>query len=290
MKQLTTILLLLLSTVVVACEGTIELGEDSPFQGLATGSTTPDAKADSLGAVTGPTGGATSDGEALYQQNCAACHGADATGGASWPGSIVGYADIAPIVSTGRGNMAPVAIDAGAIDAIQTYLTSLAAEQPADSGTTPALEIYASTCAGCHGAEGEGSPNGPQLRFRDDELSRFTVRNGRNGQGNPSAMPSYTTDQLSDEQLDEILAWLSSFPNPADGEGLYVQYCANCHGADGLGGHSTEPLAGRFSVGDVIREGKEGGFAQRSDYMSAWTPEELSDEEVALIEAYMRNM
>ena len=292
MIRVTVVLILVLAMGVVACEGTIEIGEDFEYQDVSSpvvGSNPGSGKGDTLA---GPTGAAGGNGEALFQQNCASCHGADATGGATWPGSIVGHPDIAPIVTNGRGAMPPVALGATDVAAIQAWLTSpTGGEGVAPTGGTPALQLFSTTCAGCHGAEGEGTVNGPQLRFQDDALARYTVRNGRNGPGNPSSMPVYSTADVADADLNEILAWLGSFPKPTTGEGLYQQFCSNCHGANGLGGPSAEPLAGRLSVGDIVRTGHAPGrYADRREYMSSWGEDQISADELALIAQYIRTM
>ena len=292
MMRIAALAISVLALGVVACEGTIEVGENFEYQDVSTGAVVPGASSGKGDVIADPVPTGGNAGEALYQQFCASCHGADATGGPSWPGSIVGYADIAPIVTNGRGAMPPVAIGGSDIAAIQSWLTSLVpAQAPETTGATPALQFFSSNCAGCHGAEGEGSPNGPQIRFQDDLLARFAVRQGRNGPGIPSTMPTYSTTELPEDQLDEILDWLAAFPKPTTGEGLYNQFCSNCHGVDGLGGPSAEPVAGRLSIGEIVRTGHAPGrYAERREYMSAWTEEQITAQELTLIAQYVRSM
>jgi cytochrome c551 len=300
MKYTTKFFLVLVLSGVVACEGTIEFGETAEWQGVTQAETAAaDGKADTLA----PASNGSDDehpGAALFQQHCGACHGADATGGASFTTSILGYEPIDTIVKEGKGTMPAIAIDDAEIASIQSFLLEPADETSGDDeteetedtvdGSSPALEIYAAECAACHGDEGEGNEIGPTLRFRDAELIRFSVREGRNGPGVPSAMPTYDEHQIPPEKLTEIIEWLSSFPNPTTGEGLYGQYCANCHGEDALGGPSFEPIAGLARVESDIREGHDGPFEHRREYMTAWTEEQLSSEEVDLIEQYLMNM
>lgn len=281
---------------VVACEGTIEFGEDSEYQHVALTPEDPvDGKADNIEQPEQTTSAA-DEGAALYLQYCSACHGADATGSPTFEGSIVGFQPIAPVVQNGQGLMAPVAISDEQIDAIQSFLLADSqaepVAEPVGDGTSPGIQKFATNCAVCHGAEGEGTPNGPQIRFRDPGLAKFTIRQGRNGPGNPSVMPTYASDAISDVELDEMISWLDSMPNPADGEGLYNRYCANCHGPDGLGGPAFEPLVGRTRAGSIVREGHgdEGAYADRREYMSGWTPDQLSDDEILKIEEYMRTL
>lgn len=285
MKYLSLIFALFFGGV-VACEGTVEFGENQAVA-VVSDVVAPDGKADT---IDGPAG---LDGGALFSQYCAACHGADATGGSSYPQSIVGYAPIDDIVQNGIGAMPPIAIDAEQTAAIQTFLLgdTSSAEPAVNDGSTPALQVYTTQCSGCHGAEGLGTPQGPSLRFRDPGLFRFAVRDGRNGPGNPSAMPVYDHSLVTDAQLDEVIEWLDAFPNPTDGEGLYNRYCANCHGVDGRGGPSFETVAGRQRAQSIIREGHAlGRYAERREYMPAWTAEQISDQEIVAIEQYMAQM
>lgn len=62
-----------------------------------------------------------------------------------------------------------------------------------------------SPCTTCHGANAEGN-RGPRLAgipFSFDNFQKI-VRNGR------EEMPSIGTDQVSDQQLKDIYAWLTS--------------------------------------------------------------------------------
>jgi mono/diheme cytochrome c family protein len=64
----------------------------------------------------------------------------------------------------------------------------------------------ASPCAGCHGANAEGGA-GPKLAgtSRSFDQVKNTVRNGKGGE-----MPKFSADQISDQALTDIYAWLKS--------------------------------------------------------------------------------
>ena len=274
------------------CEGTIELGDNSEDFDFASNPGSGDTQ---LGSPA-----ATLDGAVLFQTHCGACHGMDATGAPAYPNSILGYVPISPVVSQGSGTMPPIPLSSSEVAAIQSYLTnpgstpapSNPVDSPADSlGSTPGIALYGQHCAGCHGADGVGAAGGPPLRLRDPGLVRFTVRQGRNGAGNPTVMPTYDRTTITDAQLDEMIEWLDAFPNPATGEGLYARYCANCHGADGTGGTSFEAVAGTLRAYTIIREGHGGDrYDERAEYMPGWSEEQISDDEIVLIEQYLRTM
>ncbi len=66
-------------------------------------------------------------------------------------------------------------------------------------------QTYASLpCIGCHGENAEGSV-GPMLAgFSSWEKFKTIVRSGEDG------MPKFGTDKVSDQQLADIFAWVSS--------------------------------------------------------------------------------
>ncbi len=151
-------------------------------------------------------------------------------------------------------------------------------------------------CYSCHGPDGEGSAKGYELRHPKREYFRWVVRNGRPGTGfEDSEMEAFDEVEVSDEDLEAIMDWLGALEQPSTGEGLYLDYCANCHGADGRGGvvrvdvvHEARRPA---RVIDVVRRG-EGGreYWNRRDYMPAWPAWELGDDEIGLIAEHLRSL
>ena len=225
------------------------------------------------------------DGAGLYGRYCASCHGDDATGTPTWSTSIQGYEPIEAIVMNGRGDMDPIVLNAAQINDIQNYLLSLA---PALS-TLTGPEVYDRLCVGCHGDQGVGTETkGLQLRYDDEGFSTYWVRNGRGTTAFDSPMPAYPEDMISDTQLEEMFTWINGQQHPTDGEGLFVQYCSNCHGLDGRGGPVGEGITGGDSFSGVIRNGKNinDGPGRRRSYMTRWNTNQLTDEEIQLITAY----
>jgi mono/diheme cytochrome c family protein len=72
-----------------------------------------------------------------------------------------------------------------------------------------AQQIFIDTgCAECHGENGEGDGENERTVLADNQLltlGQFQQRI-RNGRG--SAMPAYTAEQISDEQIQLIFEWL----------------------------------------------------------------------------------
>jgi mono/diheme cytochrome c family protein len=120
--------------------------------------------------------------------------------------------------------------------------------------------LYAETCAGCHGAEGQGGAaielaNPVYLAIADDAVIRKVVVNGVRG----TSMPAFAESaggMLTDKQIDVIASGIRSrwsqggvldASNPPSyaakskgnaprGEVAYITYCASCHGSGGRGG------------------------------------------------------
>jgi hypothetical protein len=92
-------------------------------------------------------------------------------------------------------------------------------------------------CAACHGPNGEGTALGYEIRHPVRPYATWVVRHGRTGGEFPgSAMLAYAPSSLTDAQLGTIFDYLDSLPQPTTGEGLYLDYCRNCHGTDARGG------------------------------------------------------
>jgi len=127
-----------------------------------------------------------------------------------------------------------------------------------------------SACAGCHGADAEGSAGGPALAITPLSLRDFRSIVRRGGPG----MPKYPSSQASDQDLENLYAWLEApasvpaggqnapTPVPANAQTVWAQSaCAGCHGANAQGA-SGPPVAGltqsfaRFQA--TVRRGVEG--------------------------------
>ena len=80
----------------------------------------------------------------------------------------------------------------------------------------------------------------------------------------------------------------STFPQPTDGAGLYADYCANCHGADGRGGVSQLDL--NAEVHETAEFAENGAnvtdYTNRTGYMPAL---DLTPQEIDAIIEYMQN-
>jgi ubiquinol-cytochrome c reductase cytochrome c subunit len=127
--------------------------------------------------------------------------------------------------------------------------------QSETSLTTDGAVLYARECAWCHGSDGSGTHNGPNL---DGELdggayTHFMVTSGRMPLSSPSVKGVRGPTPFTSEQIAALIQHVESFggtgpvvpdPDPARGsvsEGLrlFVANCAACHSSAGGGGTLT---------------------------------------------------
>jgi cytochrome c oxidase cbb3-type subunit 3/ubiquinol-cytochrome c reductase cytochrome c subunit len=184
---------------------------------------------------------------ALYEQNCAACHGADGKNGAAMSLAnpvylaVAGEATLRKVAANGVSGklMPPFAVSAGGtltdsqIDSlvhgiVQTWrrpnvlgispAPSYAANAKGDP--TQGLKAYGEFCARCHGADGKGAKEAPgsivdpsYLALVSDQSLRSVIIAGRPDQ----AMPDWRSDiagpgsrAMTDQEITDVVAWLAA--------------------------------------------------------------------------------
>ncbi len=159
-----------------------------------------------------------------------------------------------------------------------------------DEGMT-GQELYMAFCTACHGPEAEGTNIAYEIRHPHDDFARWIVRNGRTSvEFENQVMPSFSAQAITDSELDRIIEYLDSFAQPATPEGLYLDYCRNCHGADAEGGVVGKPLM-NSPLSDFIentRQGRGGtDYGSRALFMPSRSEDELSDAEIQAIFDYV---
>lgn len=152
-------------------------------------------------------------------------------------------------------------------------------------------ELFVSLCAPCHGSQAEGTALGYELRHHDPAHFEWVLRNGRPGlEFGGSIMAAYSEDVVSPSDAAKILDFLASFPQPDTAEGLYLDYCGNCHGATPGGGLVEEDIVGKslHDITEKVREGENPGMVgERQLYMPSFDSEHLTDDELASIESFI---
>jgi mono/diheme cytochrome c family protein len=105
-------------------------------------------------------------------------------------------------------------------------------------------------------------------------------------------MLAVTSTDLPDAALDSIWDYLDEPPQPTTGQALFLDYCANCHGADGKGGPTMRNILGELDeLKSRVREGSHlGEFDMRREYMPAFGVDRISNAELDLIYAYVDSL
>lgn len=159
-------------------------------------------------------------GDTIYTRQCARCHGADGSGGIGPPliGMEAARVDLAlrtgrmpPAREDGSGK-GPIAWDDDSREALLAHLTAVfdlegGIIEPADGDPAVGREVFATHCAACHNYTGEGGVAGggaltPQLVGLEPTTIGEAVRVG------PFQMPRFAEQQVSDDEIGDIAAYL----------------------------------------------------------------------------------
>lgn len=188
-----------------------------------------------------------SSGRELYLRYCALCHGKSAEGYAADHASALGNPDFLAVanesflraaITDGRpgtpmsawGRKAGGPLDSDQVDAIVTYLRSLASAPPVNvwgvrvqGDAERGRPVYVERCESCHGEKGEGSPTAMSLshpnfqRTASDGYLRYTIEHGRRG------TPMKAFGDLPPQTLDDLVAFVRTLEHapslPQGGEG-----------------------------------------------------------------------
>jgi mono/diheme cytochrome c family protein len=186
---------------------------------------------------------------ALYGRNCAGCHGAEGRFGAASPLNDPLYLALVPpdtlrtIIAQGvpEGMTHAFAASAGGplTDAqIEILVRDMrarwgrpgvgpgiplppySAAEAARSGSGPGnpqrgTAVYAASCAGCHGPEGQGGSRGGSvvdpayLALVSDQALRTAVIAGRPDLGMPDWRGQIAGTPLTPQQISDVVAWLA---------------------------------------------------------------------------------
>jgi mono/diheme cytochrome c family protein len=153
-------------------------------------------------------------------------------------------------------------------------------------------------CSTCHGPNGEGvligtTPFGPEIRHTPTAYATWVVRHGRPSPSPMIAFPEAPAPMMTDisaADLTSILTWLGGQPKPMTGQGLYKDFCGNCHGPNAAtGGVVPVSIVGKkmTDILQKVRTGEGADPGMRNGYMPAEDMAALSDAEVTLISQYL---
>ncbi|HSY81506.1 MAG TPA: FTR1 family protein [Gemmatimonadaceae bacterium] len=225
----------------------------------------------------------------------------------SGPQSIAARAIIDTLLTAAQSNRPPQELAAIGARLSTALGTAGALDLPVHGVDLGAgATIFAKNCSSCHGDHGQGTGHGPDappavgtsavMHGVSPALSYRVVSVGVRGTAMPAWGPSLTADQRWN-----TIAYLTSLRyTPADraeGEGLFLQNCASCHGATGTGSAQyshdlshVPPAIGAFvwqaehsdsALVAIIRAGVPG---------TAMPPSSLTDAQALRVVGFLRSL
>jgi len=185
-------------------------------------------------------------GGELYAAHCAGCHGDTGKGGVGVPLSLPSFLEsvddifLHKTIRMGRpGRVMPAfkVLSDAQVDAIVRHIRSWSgkpapdfSDQPVRGDTQHGKQLFASYCATCHGAKGEGGRgtgvtfsrkrdlpiiapalnNAGFLAAASDEMIRHTLQFGRED----TPMRSFLVQGLSEQDIDDLVSYVRTFEKP----------------------------------------------------------------------------
>jgi cytochrome c oxidase cbb3-type subunit 3 len=182
-------------------------------------------------------------GGELYSAHCAACHGDTGGGGVGVPLSLPSFLDsvdnqfLRISIRHGRpGRVMPAfsQLSDAQLDAIVRFIRGWSkkpapvfSDKPVQGDAQHGKQLFASYCAACHGADGEGGRgtgvtfsrkrdlpviapalnNAGFLAAASDEMIRHTLQYGREG----TPMRSFLVQGLSEQDLEDLVSYVRTF-------------------------------------------------------------------------------
>jgi mono/diheme cytochrome c family protein len=194
---------------------------------------------------------------ALFQEDCAVCHGERI------PSAADEVQAREAIASGGAHKIMPIwgqVLTAEQLDALVSYTMAAATGSTTQAGQ----DLFDLNCTGCHGEFGEGGPNPTRpddiiapissaeyLATRDDATLQAIISQGQPNFG-MSPFGSSNGGPLSEDEISSIVAFMRAWEaNPPvdvppevpvsgsvslNGEEIFQDLCSQCHGPTGQGG------------------------------------------------------
>ncbi|MBZ0291096.1 MAG: c-type cytochrome [Anaerolineae bacterium] len=253
----------------------------------------------------------------VFVEHCSECHGDEGQGTADAPQLNNAYVrsmsstQLAEIVGLGVRNTKMEGFSGRLSDAAIADLLALlqywdqvdgqasaplATEADIAAVNETGQQLFETWCAVCHGTQGEGGAIAPSLNDIPQLPVDFLVSRIRSGH---NAMPPFAEANLSNGQLAVVIDYArtniigAALPLPseaelAQGQTLYTQHCAECHGAMGKGVPDVGP---RLVTLPPMRAVEIINFARVGSAQTPAIPSStVSDADLRLIVAYLHSL
>lgn len=118
-------------------------------------------------------------------------------------------------------------------------------------GATPeeGRELFVESCASCHASDGSGTEYGPDITDAGEAAADFQLRTGRMPLADPSDQAIRKKPAFDEQEIEALVSYVGSLgvgpgiPTVVveagelrEGQQLFVDNCAACHGATANGG------------------------------------------------------
>jgi ubiquinol-cytochrome c reductase cytochrome c subunit len=161
-------------------------------------------------------------------------------------------------------------------------------------------ELYVRSCASCHGTNAEGTPRGPSVVGVGAASAYFQLTTGRMPPSDLDEIPSRSEPAYDDEEIAALVDYIGSLgdgpPVPEVGPGeaddgllLYVENCAACHSATGVGAAKVTRVRSPSlmsstptQIGSAVRVGP--------NLMPHYPEEVLDEQDVDDLVAYVQHL
>ncbi|PWE54631.1 cytochrome-c oxidase, cbb3-type subunit III [Metarhizobium album] len=174
-------------------------------------------------------------------------------------------------------------------------------------------QLFGDNCAACHGRDGKGGHNYPDLTDDDwlwgggpEKIAEtLTVGvNSRNESSRISQMPSFGADQMLErKQVLDVAAYVYSLSNPESstasnigsieaGREVFLTTCASCHGEDAKGNADVGApnlTDNRWIYGGTIERIIETIHGGRQGHMPTWD-ERLTPLQIRILALYVNSL
>ena len=189
----------------------------------------------------------------------------------------------------------------------------LANEQLMETVRRTGHQLFGDNCAACHGTNGKGRSNYPDLTDDDwlwgggPQTIADTMRvgiNSRHKESRVGQMPSFGRDQILDRtQISAVAAYVHSLTNPSystvnnvktieAGREVFLTTCAACHGEDAKGKRDVGApnLIDEYWIyGGDLETIVTSIHAGRQGHMPTWD-ERLTPAEIKILALYVHSM